>query len=98
MIQDQSANPVINLPAVLDLRAVEPLKAALLEQRGQDLTLDASAVERVGGLGLQLLMSAVKTWQADGKILTFLNVSEAMSEQWLGFGASPTPLVMQDAA
>lgn len=98
MSQDQSANPVINLPAVLDLRAVEPLKAALLEQRGQDLTLDASAVERVGGLGLQLLMSAVKTWQADGKILTFLNVSEAMSEQWLGFGASPTPLVMQDAA
>lgn len=95
MSQDQT---VIALPAVLDLRAVEPLKAALMEQRGQSVALDASAVERLGGLGLQVLLSALKTWQADGKDLTFLNVSQAMSEQWLSFGATPTPLVAQDAA
>ena len=89
---------VISLPAIIDLRAVEPLKTALLEQRGQAVALDASAVERIGGLGVQLLLSAIKTWQADAQELTFLNVSNAMSEQWLGFGASPTPLAMQDAA
>ncbi|WP_292054521.1 MULTISPECIES: STAS domain-containing protein [unclassified Brevundimonas] len=98
MSQDPSANPVINLPAVVDLRAVGPLKAELMEQRGKAVTLDGSAVERLGGLGLQLLLSAIKTWQADGHALIFLNVSKAMNEQWLSFGASPTQLVAQDAA
>lgn len=88
----------VTLPAIVDVRAAEPLKAELLALRGQPVTIDASAVERLGGLGLQVLMSAVRTWRADGQDLIFINVSEAMTEQWQGFGAPMNDLETQDAA
>jgi chemotaxis protein CheX len=86
---------LITLPAVLDLRAAEPLKTQLLAVRGQEATLDASAVERLGGLCLQVLLSALATWRADGQALTFINVSEALASQWSAFGASAADLAPQ---
>jgi chemotaxis protein CheX len=97
MTNETTPNP-INLPTVLDIRAVTALKTELLERRGQDVTLDATGVERLGGLCLQVLLAAIKTWKVDGHALIFLNVSEALREQWQGFGASPDELVAQDAA
>jgi len=88
---------VVVLAPVLDLRAAEPLKGELLAARGQALTLDGSAVERLGGLCLQLLLSAIRTWRADGQALTFVNASEAMTAQWSAFGASLSDLSTQDA-
>lgn len=85
------------LAPVLDLRAAEPLKGELLAARGQALTLDGSAVERLGGLCLQLLLSAIRTWRADGQALTFVNASEALTIQWSAFGASLADLSTQDA-
>ena len=75
------------LPAQLDLKAAETLKADILARRGGDLTLDGSAVERLGGLGLQVLLAARKTWAADGLNLSLGFVSEALREQWAAFGA-----------
>ena len=86
---------LIALPAVLDLRAADPLKAQLLAVRGQETALDASAVERLGGLCLQVLLSALATWRADGQALTFINVTEAFASQWSALGASATDLAMQ---
>lgn len=86
------------LESVLDLRAAGPLKANLLAARGGDVVLDGSAVERLGGLCLQVLLSALRTWRADGHVLTFVNVSEALAGQWSAFGASPSDLSAQDAA
>ena len=86
---------LIALPAVLDLRAADPLKAQLLAVRGQETALDASAVERLGGLCLQVLLSALATWRADGQSLTFINVSEAFASQWSAFGASTADLAPQ---
>ena len=86
---------LIALPAVLDLRAADPLKVQLLAVRGQEASLDASAVERLGGLCLQVLLSALATWRADGQALTFINVSEAFASQWSALGASATDLAMQ---
>lgn len=80
----------IVLASVLDMNAAEPLKAALLAVRGQVVVLDASNVERLGGLCLQVLLSARKTWAADGVELTIAPQSEAFSEQWAAFGASET--------
>ena len=88
----------ITLPAVLDLRAAAPLKAQLLAVRGQETALDASAVERLGGLCLQVLLSALQTWRADGQALTFINVSEAFASQWSALGASASDLAMQGEA
>lgn len=98
MSENLTTGTVVTLPAIVDVRAAEPLKAELLALRGQPVTIDASAVDRLGGLGLQVLMSAVRTWHADGQVLIFINVSEAMTEQWQGFGAPLNDLEAQDAA
>ena len=86
---------LIALPAVLDLRAADPLKAQLLAVRGHETALDASAVERLGGLCLQVLLSALATRRADGQALTFINVSEALASQWSAVGASAADLAPQ---
>lgn len=67
----------IRLPAVMDLRSAGPLARDLLALRGQPVVLDASGVERVGGLGLQVLLSARRTWRADGLELRVNHPSEA---------------------
>ena len=77
----------IVLAPVLDMNAAEPLKAELLAKRGQPVTLDASNVERLGGLCLQVLLSAKKTWSADGADLKIEPRSDGFSEQWAAFGA-----------
>jgi chemotaxis protein CheX len=78
---------VFSLPAALDLRSAGSLKSELLARRGQELALDASGVERIGGLGLQVLLSARKTWAADSQRLELRSPSEAFTEQWRAFGA-----------
>lgn len=78
---------VLKLPAVLDLNAAEPLKAELLARRGQGVIIDASDVERLGGLCLQVLLSAKRTWAADGVNLKLAPLSDAFAEQWAAFGA-----------
>jgi chemotaxis protein CheX len=85
------------LAPVLDMNAAEPLKAELLAARGQAVTLDASNVDRLGGLCLQVLLSARKTWAADGVELTIAPRSEAFSEQWAAFGASDDNALIEGA-
>lgn len=75
------------LAPLLDLNAAEPLKADLMARRGQPVTLDASAVERLGGLCLQVLLAARRTWATDGVNLRLGSVSDNFSEQWAAFGA-----------
>lgn len=76
------------LPAVLDIRAAETLKTQLLALRGRPLAIDASVVERLGGLCLQVLLSARRTWTEDGQALTVAPMSDAFAEQWAAFGAA----------
>lgn len=60
---------ILSLPASLDLKTAAELQQALLAKRGQPLQLDATHVERVGGLGLQVLLAARAAWDADGQDL-----------------------------
>ena len=76
------------LPPVLDIQYCEALRAELLALRGQPVTIDGSAVERLGGLCLQVLISAQQTWARDGQSLTIDRVSEAFADQWNMFGAA----------
>lgn len=80
---------VVVLSPVLDIRAAEPLRAELLALRGQAVSLDASRVERLGGLCLQVLLSARRTWASDGQSLTLASSGADFSEQWAAFGAEP---------
>lgn len=75
------------LPAVLDLKAAAPLQAELLAVRGGPVGIDASAVERLGGLCLQVLLSARATWADDGQALSLSATSPPFSDQWRAFGA-----------
>jgi len=60
----------LRLDRVLDLKAAQPLKAALAEHRGASVRLDASDVERLGGLCLQVLIAARRAWSEEGHDLT----------------------------
>lgn len=66
------------LPAYLEGAALNGVKAALLERRGEDLNLAGEGVERLNGLGLQLLMAAFAAWRADGRSLRISNPSEVL--------------------
>jgi len=75
------------LEPVLDLGAAERLHARLLELRGQPIDIDASQVERLGGLCLQVLISARNTWSGDGQSAVIGQASTAFEDAWAMFAA-----------
>ena len=77
----------VQLEPVLDLGAAERLHAQLTGLRGRPLDIDASQVERLGGLCLQVLISARNTWQADGQSAVIGQISTAFDEAWTLFAA-----------
>lgn len=70
----------MRLPQILDLGAAASLREALLAARGSPLELDASGVERLGGLCLQVMLSAQRTWDSDGIAFRVRNPSGAFRE------------------
>lgn len=73
-----SAAKKLSLDSVLDLNAATGLHATLLGLRGSDLVIDASSVDKVSTLCVQILMSASKTWAEDQKNLTFSDMSDSL--------------------
>ena len=84
---EQPAAAKLLLEPVLDLGAAERLHTRLMELRGQPLDIDASQVERLGGLCLQVLISARNTWQADGQSAVIGHASTAFEDAWSMFAA-----------
>ena len=82
----------IVLPNILDLKAAGPLTEKLLPLRGNDLLIDASQVERLGGQCLQVLISAVATWHSDGATADILNPSDGFVEGLAMLGMRPDDL------
>lgn len=67
------------LPANLDMTALEDLKDNLLARVDQpELTLNASAVERLSTAAIQLILAAAKTMEAAGGTLNITKPSEAV--------------------
>ncbi len=77
------------LSEVLDIKAALPLAEGLLGQRGSELVIDASRVERLGAQSLQILMSAVSTWHADGLSIEFVDPSEPFVQALELLGVEP---------
>jgi chemotaxis protein CheX len=77
---------VLQLGAILDLKAASPLHLQLLTLRGRDLVLDASEVSRLGGLCLQVLLSAVTAWRSDGRTLATTHPSDPFARAIELFG------------
>lgn len=75
------------LDAVLDYRAAAPLRDAFLERRGAPVRVDASHVEQMGALCLQVLIAARRAWSHDGVPFDFTARSEAFDASVAAFGA-----------
>jgi chemotaxis protein CheX len=59
----------------LDLPTATALRAEILGLRGAPVTLDASSVQRIGGLCLQVLLAARAAWRADDKAFSITGAS-----------------------
>jgi chemotaxis protein CheX len=88
----------LQLPDTLDLKAAGPLRGALMEARGAAIEIDAANVQRLGGLCLQVLLSAEATWATDGHPFTISAASSAFAEGARRMGATHlTPdLIIQE--
>ena len=71
---------ILTLPETLDLRAAGPLVSNFNAARGNHVTVDASKVQKVGTLCVQILLSAHTTWARDGIPLGMINPSEEFLE------------------
>jgi chemotaxis protein CheX len=78
----------LRLRPVLDLTAAAPLKAEFGALRGKPIRVDATDVDRVGALCLQVLLSAHSTWTSDGVPFSLGATSSAFEEGLDTLGAS----------
>lgn len=76
------------LPEKLNTAAAPKLFEDLSAHRGAPLTIDGSDVQFLGGLCLQVLISAQKTWTADGKDLRFVEAEGGLAQGFARLGAS----------
>lgn len=86
---------VVELPEVLDLKAVSPLHAEFCAVRGRPLEIDASKVQRLGGLCLQVLLSAQTAWRLDDQPFLLAQPSPEFDAGWTLFSAPPLERVVQ---
>ena len=84
------------LPERLDTATAPGLADALRGRLGEVLMLDGAAVSKVGALGLQVLVAAVRQWREDGKELTLENPSDALLEGCKWLGISPADIGCPD--
>ena len=80
------------LPSVLDLNAASVLRDQFIGRRGSALQVDASRVERLGGLCLQVLIAAQAAWAEDRHELTYDQVSSELQAGLDVFGLAPRAL------
>lgn len=73
---------LVALPPILDLPAAAPLKSRLQEAltKGEDIVIDASAVQRVTTPCLQVLASVMKLRGTGGPSARLQNIPEAFAE------------------
>lgn len=64
----------------LDLRAASGLHEQIVAARGTPLKIDASQVERLGGLCAQVLLAAQSAWRAEGCDFSIEGASEAFKD------------------
>lgn len=87
-----AATVKLSLAGVLDLKEATPLTERLLANRGRDIEIDGSAVQRLGAQCLQVLLAARRTWMADGRRFIVADVSQSVVTTLELLGVSPADL------
>ncbi|MEM6388047.1 MAG: STAS domain-containing protein [Pseudomonadota bacterium] len=83
----------VTLSPKLDTAATAELRKNLLSAKDEDLVLDASSVEMIGGACLELLLSAGVLWKKAGHSITLENPSDQMADDLGRFGLTPDTLL-----
>ena len=73
-MRSRKSEKAVSLAAVLDLNEAAALRGKLMGLRGSNVVIDASGVERIGALCVQVIMAAAKTWNEDKLSFTFTKV------------------------
>lgn len=87
---------VLKLPQTLDVAAVRAVREHLLGRRGTTTTVDASEVERIGALGIELLIAAQRQWQKDERVLQLVGPSDAVMDALRDLGLDPETLDIRE--
>jgi chemotaxis protein CheX len=77
---------VLKLPQTLDVAAVRAVQKDLLGRRGMTMTIDASKLERIGALGVELLIAAHRQWQKDENVLHITGLSDTVKDAFTDLG------------
>lgn len=77
MASKKATRKSLSLAPVLDLNEASALHKQLMGLKGSNLVIDASAVERVGALCVQVLMAGARRWEEDDLSFTFDKASDA---------------------
>lgn len=88
MARKKKRSTSFELPSCLDMSAAPALKSSLLALRGGDAVLDAGTIQRMGAQCVQVLVSAKRTWEADGHGFSIVNPTTEFLEclSMLGIG------------
>lgn len=78
--------PAYRLPGRLEGAGLMSVAAEILALRGADLDLDGSGVERLNGMGLQMLLAAFKTWREDARVLRLTDPSPCLLDIFIRLG------------
>ncbi|MEO0946443.1 MAG: STAS domain-containing protein [Pseudomonadota bacterium] len=87
----------ISLASKLDTASTAALRDEVLSAQEQDLVFDASQVEQIGGLTLELLISVGTLWRKAGHSVTLNNPSEKLVDDLKRLGLTPDTLLEFEA-
>jgi len=87
---------VFALPDRMDSQAIPGLVEDILSRRGAALEVDGAAVRFAGALGVQMLVSALRQWQADEQGYALRACSDNLKEACTELGV-PLPEIGADA-
>lgn len=96
MARKNTARKTLKLSPVLDLNEATVLHEKLLALKGGPVEIDASAVERIGGLCAQVLMAGARSWEEDQSSFTFSEVSDAFVKTTQLIGMDIAPLMAKE--
>jgi chemotaxis protein CheX len=84
----EESTRTLALPEVMDSDTACVLARKLAEHRMHPIKLDASSVEQAGGLCMQVILSARKSWKRNGRTFAIGDASRVFrqSAELLGAG------------
>ena len=88
----------LKLAEVLDITEAAPLTGELLKLRGSEMRIDASAVRKLGGQCLQVLLCAFVTAAQDGTHFEIVSPSEEFLECVEAYGLDLSHFSSQEQA